>query len=187
VKVSKSRASANRDAIVTAAASQIRGHGLEPASVAEVAKAAGLTTGAVYSHFPSKDALAAEAMACAFDECVGLFGGLNASKFLQRYLSKQHLDNPGNGCPAAALVSEIARQPEQVQTAFRDGVNRFIKLTDVSLKAADAETGGERAVLVYAAIVGALALARAIHGVDESRADSILRSVNRQLRHLVES
>ena len=65
MKVSKSKASDNREAILTAASTQIRGRGLDQTSVADVARAAGLTHGALYSHFQSKDALTAEAWVVA--------------------------------------------------------------------------------------------------------------------------
>jgi TetR/AcrR family transcriptional repressor of nem operon len=186
MKVSKSQASENRAAILKAAAAQIRGNGLEQTSVAEVARVAGLTHGALYSHFRSKDALTAEAMTCAFDECLREFTGLAAPKFVQRYLSTEHRDHPQMGCPSAALVSEIHRQPAPVQAAFHGGVERFIDLAGESLKAAGAEHGHDRAVLMFAAIVGGLALSRAIRDVDEPGSADILRAVSKQLRKLAD-
>jgi AcrR family transcriptional regulator len=73
MKVSKSQAADNRGAILKAAAAQIRRQGLEHTSVIEVARVAGLTHGALYSHFQSKDALTAEAMTCAFEDCLREF------------------------------------------------------------------------------------------------------------------
>ena len=187
MKVSKSRASDNRDAILTAASAQIRARGLDQTGVADVAQAAGLTHGALYSHFRSKDSLAAEAMARAFADCLREFSGLPAPEFLQRYLSTEHRDHPEVGCPAAALVSEVARQPAELKAAFRSGVERFIALTGKSLEAISAEHGHDRAVLMFAAMVGGLALSRAIRDVDASGSADILRAVSNQLRLLVSS
>jgi TetR/AcrR family transcriptional repressor of nem operon len=186
MKVSKSQASDNRDAILTAASTQIRARGLDQSSVADVARAAGLTHGALYSHFQSKDRLTAEAMTCAFADCLREFSGLPAPEFLQRYLSTQHRDHPEAGCPTAALVSEVARQPTELKTAFRSGVDRFIALAAKSLEAVGAEHGRERAVLMFAAMVGGLALSRAIRDVDASGSVDILRAVNNQLGLLVD-
>jgi TetR/AcrR family transcriptional regulator, transcriptional repressor for nem operon len=187
MKVSKSKASDNRDAILTAASTQIRGHGLDQTSVADVARAAGLTHGALYSHFQSKDALTAEAMTCAFADCLRDFTGLPAAEFLQRYLSTDHRDNPEVGCPTAALVSEVARQPAELKAAFRSGVERFIALAGKSLEAVGAEHGRDRAVLMFAAMVGGLALSRAVRDVDVSGSADILRAVSNQLGLLVDS
>jgi TetR/AcrR family transcriptional repressor of nem operon len=94
-----------------------------------------LTHGALYSQFQSKDALTAETAKRAFDDCLRDFAGSNASEFPRRYLSAQHRDNPEEGCPTAALVSEISRQPAKLQAAFRSGIDRFIALASESLEA----------------------------------------------------
>ena len=187
MKVSKARASDNRDAILRAASAQMRSRGFAQTSVAEVARAADLTHGALYSHFQSKDALTTEALTCAFADCFRDFTGLPAPKFLQRYLSTQHRDNPEGGCPAAALMSEVARQPGEVQAAFRNGIDHFIALAGESLEALGAKRGHDRAVLMYAAMVGGLALSRAIRNVDASGSADILRAVRSQLGLLVDS
>jgi len=187
MKVSKVRASDNRDAILRAASARMRGRGLGQTSVAEVAQAANLTHGALYSHFLSKDALTTEAMKCAFADCLRDFTGLPAPKFLQRYLSTQHRDNPEMGCPAAALVSEVARQPPELQAAFRSGIDRFVALAGESLEAVGAKHGHDRAILMFAAMVGGLALSRAIQSVDAAGSADILRAVRSQLGLLADS
>jgi TetR/AcrR family transcriptional regulator, transcriptional repressor for nem operon len=181
MKVSKSKASDNRGAILSAASTQIRSRGLGQTGVADVARAAGLTHGALYSHFQSKDALTAEAMTCAFADCLHEFSGLPAPKFLQRYLSTDHRDHPEVGCPTAAMVSEVARQPAELKAAFRSGVDRFIALAGKSLEAVGAEHGKDRAILMFAAMVGGLALSRAIRDVDACGSADILRAVKDQL------
>ncbi len=145
------------------------GRGFDRLSVAEVARAAGLTHGALYSHFQSKDALAAEATKRAFDDCLRDFTGLTATEFLQQYLSTRHRDDPEEGCPTAALASEIPRQPAESQAAFRNGIEGFIALADESLETVGAEHGHDRAVLMFAAMVGALPC-RALYGMSISRA-----------------
>src|SRR4029077_2207638 len=187
MKVSKTRASDNREAILRAASAQMRGRGLAQTNGAEVARAADLTHGALHSHFQSKDALATEAMTCAFADCIREFTGLPAPKLLQRYLSTEHRDHPEVGCPAAALVSEIPRQPAELQAAFRRGIDHFIALTGESLEAVRAKPGYDRAVLMFAAMVGGLALSRAIRNVDATGSSDILRAVRNQLGVLVDT
>jgi TetR/AcrR family transcriptional repressor of nem operon len=186
MKVSKAEASDNREAILRAASAQMRGRGISQTSVAEVARAADLTHGALYSHFQSKNALTTEALKCAFADCLREFNDLPAPKFVQRYLSTDHRDNPEVGCPAAALVSEIPRQPAQLQAAFRSGIDRFIDLTGESLEAVGAKHGHDQAVFMFAAMVGGLALSRAIRGVDAAGSSDILRAVRTQLGLLID-
>lgn len=186
MKVSKEAASENRAAILKAASAQIRGRGFDRMSVAEVAQGAGLTHGALYSHFKSKAALTTEATRCAFANCARDFTGLSAPEFLRAYLSKDHRDHPEAGCPAAALVSEIVRQPAELQATFRIGIERFIALAADSLGASGAGQDHDRAVLMFAAMVGGLALSRAIRSADEAGSEDILRAVRDQLQILVE-
>jgi TetR/AcrR family transcriptional repressor of nem operon len=171
--------------MVGAASARIRSRGFDQTSVAEIAREAGLSHGALYSHFQSKDALTAEAIERAFDDCLRDFAGSNASEFLRRYLSAQYRDNPEAGCPTAALVSEVSRQPVKSQAAFRSGIDRFITLAGESLEASGAEHDHDRAVLMFAAIVGGLALSRAIRKIDEPASADILRAVDDQLRLLL--
>lgn len=185
MKVSKAKAADNRDAILQATANQMRGCGLDQTSIADVVKASGLTHGALYNHFGSKDALTTEAMTCAFTECLREFTGLTAPQFMKQYLSTEHRDHPEQGCPAAALVSEISRQPAGLQKAFRGGVDRFVALAGESLEAAGVEHGHDRAVFMFAAMVGGLALSRAIRDVDDAGSADILRAVKKQLGHMV--
>jgi TetR/AcrR family transcriptional repressor of nem operon len=187
MKVSKSKASDNRDAILQAASTQMRSRGLDQTSIADVARASGLTHGALYSHFGSKDALTTKAMECAFEDCLREFKGLTAPQFMKRYLSTEHRDHPEQGCPGAALVSEIPRQAAELQTAFRGGVDRFVALTGKSLEAVGAEHNHDRAVFMYAAMLGGLALSRAVRDVDGLGSADILRAVKKQLGLLVDS
>lgn len=187
MKVTKAQATENRDAILHAAAEQIRARGFDQMSVAEVARAAGLTHGALYSHFKSKEGLKAEATGHTFEATAHAFTGLAPDEFLGRYLSSDHRDNPQAGCPNAALVSEVWRQPTETQEAFREGLGRFVDLTDASLALADGRSDHDRAIMVFAAMVGGLALSRAIHAVDQAGADTILRAVSSQLAGLIQS
>src|ERR1700686_1557683 len=63
MKVTKEKAAENRAALVQAAGRLFRERGIDGVGVAEISKKAGLTHGALYAQFPSKEALAAEAFA----------------------------------------------------------------------------------------------------------------------------
>ena len=185
MKVSKQQASENRDAIVQVAAAQLRERGFCQMSVAEVAKAAGLTHGALYSHFASKEALQAAAIERAWKDCVAAFSGLTPEQFLGRYMSAEHRDEPEHGCPTAALVSEMRWQSEEAQTAFYDGFTRFAVLMGDSLGSGKADAKKDLTMLAFAAMTGGIAISRAIRGVNEAASDAILFAVADQLRQVM--
>lgn len=187
MKVSKAQATQNRGAIVQAAAAQIRDRGFDQVSVADVARAAGLTHGALYSHFTSKEALQAEATRESFRETLSAFSGLSAEEFLKCYLSPQHRDNASAGCPNAALVSEVWRQPAETQRAFLEGLLGFINLTGDTLGCDAREHGRDRALTIFAALVGGLAISRAVRNVDRAVSDDILRAIASQITSLIGS
>jgi TetR/AcrR family transcriptional repressor of nem operon len=103
-----------------------RERGFENVSVAEVMKAAGLTHGAFYAHFASKEEL--QAAAVAYGQKVSLErvqrnkAMRNKGSYADRYLSPRHRDNPVDGCTMAALGQEIARSTPELKAAFEQGL-----------------------------------------------------------------
>ena len=106
MKVSKIQVDDNRRAILAAAGRLFRQRGFDAVSVSEVMTAAGLTHGAFYGYFRSKDELVAAALAdlLATRRPPGKWAQSAA-----RYLSPGHRDDSGGGCPVAALASEVGR------------------------------------------------------------------------------
>lgn len=185
MKVSKQQAAENRDAILQVAGTQLRERGFSQMSVAEVAKAAGLTHGALYSHFKSKEALQVAAIERAFADCAAAFSDLAPEEFLARYLSPAHRDNVGHGCPTAALLSEMRWQSDAAKAAFHDGLIRFAALTGDRLGRSGAAEARELALFAFAAMAGGLAIARAIRDQDEAASDAVLQAVAHQLQRLM--
>jgi len=102
--------------ILAEAARLFRAHGFGGVNVAKVMQAAGLTHGAFYAHFDSKDALAAAATEQAMGEMLTHLErarGANDAEaaFVAGYLDPAHRDAPGSGCVIAALGPEVARHP----------------------------------------------------------------------------
>lgn len=128
MRKSRQATAEGRDEIVTAGARMIRERGLEGASVADIMSAAGRTHGGFYRHFPTKTALLAACLERAFEDIVALIpdrelGPTGVSLFADTYLSDRHVRARAEGCPAAALVTEVSRAPDEVQAAFRSGLN----------------------------------------------------------------
>jgi TetR/AcrR family transcriptional regulator, transcriptional repressor for nem operon len=109
MRYSASQTTKKHEKILKEAARLFRERGFDGAGVAEIMKAAGLTHGAFYAHFASKEALEAEAVERAFVQSDNRIYALTANTrdpkrvFLDNYLSAAHLDHPGSGCVIAAL------------------------------------------------------------------------------------
>jgi TetR/AcrR family transcriptional repressor of nem operon len=166
MKVSREQMQANRLRILDAASRLFREKGFDAVSVAEVMKAAGLTHGGFYGHFDSKDDLVAQAIGHIFtvqEAGQGEQGGRDGlAGYLDAYLSPWHRDRVGDGCPTAALVADIRRQAAAARAAMTDGFRSQIDRVAAVMPAGDPARTRRQAVGTWAAMVGAVVLARAI-------------------------
>ena len=179
---------ATHERIVSVAARAIRRSGYDGTGVADIMKEAGLTHGAFYSHFASREAMLAEAVAKACAESAAAAAGVVAgvppgkalASMLGSYLSKEHLEHVDIGCPLAALGSETSRQVPEVRRVTTRHIKEMIDL--VARQSPDWGKPGahERALVAVATMVGALLLARA---VDDPKLSDALRKA--ALNHLV--
>ncbi len=184
MRVSKEKAAENRVAILEAASRLFRKRGIDGVGVAEIAKEAGLTHGALYAHFSSKDELAAEAFSHGFagnlaqartrtgDRCPSF------QEYLDGLLSTYMRDNLETGCPFAASASEIGRQGCAVSASFTRAFEEMVAMLESSLD--DAIPASQRRRLAIAAVateVGAIAVSRAVAKADASLADEVLQAV----------
>jgi TetR/AcrR family transcriptional repressor of nem operon len=181
MRVSKEQAAKNRERILKAASRLMRERGISSVGVDALAEAAGMTHGSLYSQFGSKERLVEEAVAHAIAtkgrEVPKVFA---LSDYVSEYLSAAHRDEPGSGCPFAALCCEIPRQSRGVRERFTAGVRGMIGLLsgrmDFALKPRQRE---EKALATVASLVGALVLARAVS--DPKLSDDILRATKNRL------
>nr|WP_245801272.1 TetR/AcrR family transcriptional regulator [Pollutimonas bauzanensis] len=172
-KLTRKEASHRR--IVEAAARAIRRGGYGGVGVADIMKEAGLTHGGFYAHFPSRDAMLAEALEYAGQDAseaaarrADQLRRKGASPFralVETYLSDAHCKSLEAGCPVAALVSDMPRQSPQLREASSHRVRDLLGAVQRALPAAVAP--GESAVIA-STLVGALQLARAL-GEGEQR------------------
>jgi TetR/AcrR family transcriptional regulator, transcriptional repressor for nem operon len=166
---------AKHERIVKEASRLFRERGFENVTVGEVMKAAGLTHGAFYAHFGSKQELEEAAVAYGQALSAGRARSHGATKkgrqaYAERYLSPRHRDHPGDGCTMATLGQEIARSTPEVKVAFERGLEEIL-----------AAGGGDRkdAVFQTAALLGGVVLARAVKS--EQLSDEILRTVRQKI------
>jgi TetR/AcrR family transcriptional repressor of nem operon len=176
VKVTREQAAASRERILDAAAKLFRERGLDGVGVADIMKSAGLTHGGFYGHFASKDDLMAEACRRALDASIGKWerlageGGCDAlSTIANSYLSTRHRDNPASGCTVAALAGEVPRQCKDVRRALAAGIEAQIEILARVTPGRTRKDKRSKALASYAAMVGAMVLARAVEDPRLSR------------------
>lgn len=160
MKVSREQMAENRRRILDVASTLFREKGIEAVSVAEVMKAAGLTHGGFYGHFRSKDDLVAQALANAL--AADSFDGGTFSDFVRAYLAPRHRDNPGGGCPTAGLAAALRRQTPAAKAAMAEGLRSQIARIEQALPALSDADKRSAAIGSWAAMVGAVILARAV-------------------------
>lgn len=161
---------ASHERIVAAAARAIRRSGYDGTGVADIMKEAGLTHGAFYAHFESREAMLAEAASRACAESAAFAAEVAAGAppeqafgaMLHAYLSAEHVNNAELGCPLAALGSETARQAPEVRRVTTRHVKEQVDLVARQLPDWGRAEAHERALLTVAAMVGTLVLARAV-------------------------
>jgi TetR/AcrR family transcriptional regulator, transcriptional repressor for nem operon len=178
---------ASHERIVQAAARAIRRSGYDGTGVADIMKEAGLTHGAFYAHFASREAMLAEAAdragaesnAFAADVIAAAPPEQSLQALMQAYLSKAHVVGIETGCPVSALGSEMPRQSPEVRRAATRRIKEMIDL--VARQSPDWGQPGahERALVVVSTLVGTLTLARAVD--DPALSDALCSAA---LKHL---
>jgi TetR/AcrR family transcriptional repressor of nem operon len=177
MRYGKDHKQATRQRILEAAGRRFKQDGIDGAGVAAVMSDAGLTNGAFYAHFTSKEDLVANVLADqlraqrqSFDSQPSDRAGLEA--FVRAYLSPQHRDQCADGCPSAALLDEIARRPGATRQVFTDELMRVIDDIASRLDPTDANAARTDALTIFGLMVGTLQLARAL--TDRDLSDQLL-------------
>ena len=177
MRYGKGHKQATRQRILEAAGRRFKQDGIDGAGVAAVMSDAGLTNGAFYAHFSSKEDLVANVLADQLraqrqNVDAELSGRAGLEAFIRAYLSPQHRDQSADGCPSAALLDEIARRPPATRQAFTDELMRVIDDIAARLDPTDAEAARTDALTIFGLMVGTLQLARAL--TDRDLSDQLL-------------
>ena len=177
MRYGKNQKQATRQRILEAAGRRFKQDGIDGAGVAAVMSDAGLTNGAFYAHFASKEDLVANVLADqlraqrhSFDTQTSDRTGLEA--FIRSYLSPQHRDQCADGCPSAALLDEIARRPAATRQVFTDEQLATADAIAARLDPTDPEAARTDALTLLGLMVGTLQLSRAL--TDRDLSDQLL-------------
>jgi TetR/AcrR family transcriptional regulator, transcriptional repressor for nem operon len=166
-----------RDKLIEAGGRHAKAHGFASSGMADLAGAAGVTTGSLYKHFNGKSDFFVAMIAAEIERTADLYAGIDpadaakVAKSLAGYLSMNHVQHPEAGCPLPSLTAEIGRADDDVKAAFEQGVRTIH--TNVKALTGDADA----AWTLIAQNVGAVMLARAM------RSESLQRELLKAVRH----
>ena len=149
--------------------------GFSTTGVDGLMKAIGLTGGAFYSHFPSKDDLFAAIVERELSHSLQLLGDNvegsrdKLQRCLDGYLSMAHVEQPDSGCAIPTLGAELARADIEVR---EQAEHWLLRLQQAWAKVLESDV---LAWAILAQCVGALLLARML-ATPESQAQVLQAS-----------
>jgi TetR/AcrR family transcriptional repressor of nem operon len=135
MRVNRIQAEENRQNVINVASRLFRSRGFDGIGLKDLMEAAGLTQGAFYKQFASKEDLAAQASARALESATLRWSAATAAEpedplgaVVAFYLSLDHRDETLDGCPIVAVGSDVARQGSNVKASFEAGIKVHIEI-----------------------------------------------------------
>ena len=188
MRVSRVQAAENRQTVINVASRLFRERGFDGIGLKDLMKGAGLTQGAFYKQFASKEDLTVEASRRALDGASRRWSDAAAQNpddplgtVIAFYLSGDHREEKMDGCPIVALGSDAARQGPDVKAAFEAGIKAHLEVLGRFI----AETGGKessgKAMAILSTMVGAVTLSRVVNAPDLAQA--LLDAAAEQVRN----
>ena len=168
VRYAKEHKQETKQRIIATAGRRLKRDGIDGSGVATLMKDAGLTNGAFYAHFASKDSLVATVIADQLRELDANIvaqadpGRAGLEQIVRWYLSPDHRDNREEGCPNAALLDEIGRCAGATRQVYTDGVLVVIDGLAARLAPHDPPSARVKALSLLGILAGTLQLSRAL-------------------------
>jgi TetR/AcrR family transcriptional repressor of nem operon len=177
MRVSRSQAEQNRQTVIDVASRLFRERGFDGIGVKDLMEGAGLTQGAFYKQFASKDDLVAQASRRALESCANRWSAAVAASpeeplgaLIDFYLSTGHREERMDGCPVVALGSDAARQGIEVKASFEAGIRDYLEMLGLWVDEAEGKERGGNAMAILSTMVGAMVLSRAVNDPDLAKA-----------------
>jgi TetR/AcrR family transcriptional regulator, transcriptional repressor for nem operon len=176
-RYSKEHKEATKRRIIEAAGQRLKRDGIDGSGVAALIGDAGLTNGAFYAHFASKEDLVAAAVADQLRQQLDRYraepsGREGVEQLVREYLSVGHRDDTEHGCPSAALLDEIGRCSDATKHAYTDGVLGLVDEIASRLAPGDPHSARGQTLSMFALLIGTLQLSRAL--TDRRLSDEVL-------------
>ena len=189
MRVSRVQAAENRQTVINVASRLFRSRGFDGIGLKDLMKGAGLTQGAFYKQFASKEDLAAQASRRALESASRRWSATAAANpkdslaaVIAFYLSVEHREEKMDGCPIVALGSDAARQGSNVKASFEAGIKAHLQVLGRIVAEADGKQskGNAVAMAILSTMVGALTLSRVVN--DPDLAQALLDAAAEQVR-----
>ena len=167
-----------RRRIIEAAGQRLKRDGIDGSGVSALMADAGLTNGAFYAHFASKEDLVATAVADQLHQQLERYRTQASDRqgieqLVREYLSTGHRDDPAHGCPSAALLDEIGRCGEATKHAYTEGQLGLVDQIASILVPSNPQSARGQTLSLFALLIGTLQLSRAL--TDRRLADEVLK------------
>jgi TetR/AcrR family transcriptional regulator, transcriptional repressor for nem operon len=170
MRVSRDQAEKNRQTVIDVASQLFREHGFDGIGLKDLMKGAGLTQGAFYKQFSSKDDLVAKASERALENGLRRWSAAAEANpkdplgaVIALFLSIEHREERADGCPVVALGADAARQSEGVKASFEAGIRKYLEMLGPLVGEPDSEDSTDKAMAVLSTMVGAVVLSRAVN------------------------
>lgn len=167
MRFEKGHKEVTRKRIIEVASKRFRKDGVAASGLAGIMADSGLTNGAFYAHFDSKEDLVRESLSSALAEQLAQLQQANEAAIdiegaIRRYLNTSHLEGCEEGCPSAALLPEISRQPAPTKKAYEEQLLAYAKTLATLLPNPKSAQSKRKATAIFSLMVGTLQMARAV-------------------------
>ena len=190
MRVSRIQAAENRQTVINVASRLFRSRGFDGIGLKDLMEGAGLTQGAFYKQFASKEDLAAQASGRALESASRRWSAAAAENpkdplgaVIAFYLSTEHREEKMDGCPIVALGSDAARQGIDVKASFEAGIKAHLEVLGRLIAETDGKAPKRKAMAILSTMVGALTLSRVVN--DPDLAQAFLDAAAKQVREAV--
>ena len=185
MKTKKGEKEKRRTVILDKAIAYLKRHGRVGSGTDQIMNYAGLTRGALYSHFESKEDLFAQAvcydLARLEDTLARRFredGSAALRSLISEHLSEKSLREVENSCAFTSLSSDMQRSKPEHRALYEEYMLRIYAMFADALKERFPQDSPEenlaKATNLYSGLVGTLTMARTMK--DPNRARQILKS-----------
>src|SRR5213079_2087182 len=190
MRVSRIQAAENRKTVINVASRLFRERGFDGIGLKDLMEGAGLTQGAFYKQFASKEDLAVEASRRALESAARRWSDAAEQNpddplgaVIGFYLSGDHREEKMDGCPIVALGSDAARQGSDVKASFEAGIKAHLEVLGRLIAGTGGEDPDRKVMAILSTIVGAMTLSRVVN--DPDLAQAFLDAAAQQVREAV--
>jgi TetR/AcrR family transcriptional regulator, transcriptional repressor for nem operon len=187
MRVSRIQAAENRQTVINVASRLFRERGFDGIGLKDLMEGAGLTQGAFYKQFASKEDLAAQASRRALESAFSRWSAAAAANpkhplgaVMGFYLSMEHRKERMEGCPIVALGSDAARQGSDVKASFEAGIKAHLEVLGRLIAGTGGVDRDRKVMAILATMVGAMTLSRVVN--DPDLAQAFLDAAAQQVR-----